>query len=92
MCQADLIKQLQGPCVCIRAAHAEDFSRAHRDVLQRGAMGKQVETLEDHSDLRAHLGQRPTLFRQALAVQKDIAIGDGFQAVDATAQGRFPRA
>ena len=52
-------------------------------------MREEVVRLENHADLCAELGEGAALLGQFLPVNLDGTAGDGFEAVDGSAEGRF---
>ena len=69
-----------------RLGDALDLDGPEGDVFQDGLVREQVEGLEDHADVGAQLGQFLALRGQHLAIDADVAVVDGFQAVDGAAQ------
>src|SRR5262249_59504804 len=66
--------------------------RALDDVLEGGAMGKEVEALEDHGDLGAEGADRAVVGGDELALDADGARIVGLEPVDAAQDGRLSRA
>jgi hypothetical protein len=62
------------------------------DVLERGAVRKQVEALEHHRDLGAHRADLPLGAVHARSVHPDLAAVVGFEPVDAAQERRLARA
>ena len=66
-------------------------SGAERHVVQRAQVREQVEALEHHADLGAHLGQRLAA-HHLLAVDAHLAALVVLEQVDAADQRRLARA
>ena len=60
-------------------------------VVERGQVREQVEALEHHADLGAHLVDLPQVLGQLDALDDDAAFLVDLQAIDAADQGRFAR-
>ena len=88
--QADEVQQLGDAGLLLCLGHAGDLQRVG-DVAPHGARGHQVELLEDHPDVAAHLPQVPLGETADLAAGDDHRAGGGpVEGVDQPQQRRLP--
>ncbi|VXB00283.1 exported hypothetical protein [Arthrobacter sp. 9V] len=83
------LKEGHGFFVGRALGHLLDLDGAQCDVLKNRLVGEQVEGLEDHSDVGTQVREVLAFFGKLLPVDGDVAVVDGFQAVDCTAKSGF---
>ena len=85
--QPDNFQQLLHTGVDFRARHADALHRV-RDVLRDRLLHEQVELLENHANLAAHLAKLLLAHvRHVLPVNEDFALRGRVEAVDAADEG-----
>ena len=97
--QSDLLKQFHRALLRVFRLHALDMNRCFDDVLERGAVTKEVEVLEHHANLAALAGgiflrdlvEYAVLFAVAdeLTIDVQATSSDLFQVIHATQERGF---
>src|SRR5262249_31956599 len=90
--ETNALQQRQGFFLRLRPLPAEYPDRRPPDVLDHAHMRKQIEALEDDADVAAKRVEVDAGARHAIAMQADLAVLDGLEAVDAAQQRGFAAA
>ena len=85
----DALEVLHGDRFGFRLRHLLHPDRRQRQVVEHGQVRKQVEVLEHHADLAAHLVDVLEVVGELDAVDDDAALLMFFEAVDAADQRRL---
>jgi hypothetical protein len=88
-CEADAVEQRHAARVGLVPAAAEHLDLGDRQVLGDGHVREQLEVLEHHADVRTQLRQVGLRVADGGAVDEDVALLEGFEAVHAFDQRGF---
>ena len=89
---ADLLQKLHGLLAGFFLGGAEQLHGGVGDIFEDGHVVEEVETLEDHAHLAAHLVERVALGCDVFALEEDLPAGGRLEHVDGAQKSALSRA